>query len=272
MKIEFLGIPYSGKTFIKNEIAIELKKNKIDTVSYKKFFYKEAHINLQLSFLDKIIMKIMFLKTNDSKQREVKKEKKLKKNKYTYLKKIFQKKVQNIKKYSYGQFEKKNLNFSSLLKKKFLINKKNNNTLKRWIMDLCVSQYIYDKRKKNSVTILDCEGFIHRLNSFMIGGKNKNLLEGYLKYVPMPHILIYINEEPKVCRQRMKRLNNKEDLIKFDNKLEIFDKNTKLIYKKIKKKCPKIFIINSKNYDFKTKKDIVKYILNKQKILNNFIK
>ena len=264
MKIEFLGIPYSGKTFIKNEIAIELKKNKINTISYKKFFYKEAQINLQLSFLDKIIMKIMFLKTNDDKQRQVTKLK-IKKKNYIYLRKIFQKKVQNIKEYTYSQFEKKNHNFSILLKKFFLKNKKNNNTLKRWIIDTCVSQHIYEKRKNNNVTILDCEGFIHRLNSLMISSKNKNLPESYLKYVPMPHVLIYINEKPKTCRQRMKKLNNKEDLIKFDNKLEIFHKNTKLIYQKIKKKCPKIFIIDSKNYDSKTKKDIVKYILNKQK-------
>ena len=75
MKIEFLGIPYSGKTFIKNEIAIELKKNKINTISYKKYFYKEAKINLQLIFLYKIIMKIMFLKTNYDKQRQVTKKK-----------------------------------------------------------------------------------------------------------------------------------------------------------------------------------------------------
>ncbi len=265
MKIEFLGIPYSGKTFIKNEIAIELKKNKIKTQSYKTFFYKKIQASLQLSFLDKIIMKVMFLKTNDYKQRKMMKVRRFKKNKYIPLKKIFQKRVQNVKQYAYNEFKKKNYNFSNLLQKFFLKSKKNNNTLKRWIIDLCISQHIYDNTKKNSVTILDCEGFIHRLTSFMINSKDKNFFKSYLRYAPTPDVLIYIDEKPKTCRQRMKKLNIKEDLIKFDKKLEIFYKKTKLIYQKVKKKCPKIFIIDSKNYDFKTKKDIVKYILNKQK-------
>lgn len=264
MKIEFLGIPYSGKTFIKNELITELKKNKVKTQSYKTFFYQKISSNLKLSFLDYIIIKIMYYKTKLAKERKTIKLRKIKKKKYFFLNEFFSKRVKNLKQNSYNQFKKKNLNFSDLLRIFFIKNK--NKILKKWIIDLCIAHYIYENDKKDNVILLDCEGFIHRLNSFMIENKNKNFPKNYLKFAPIPDVLIYINEKPKICLHRMKKHNIREDLIKFDKKLGIFSSNTKLIYQLVKKKCPKIFVINSKKYDINTKKDIVKYILSKQKI------
>ncbi|MFP4698143.1 MAG: hypothetical protein ACLFMO_05495 [Eubacteriales bacterium] len=193
---EFIGIPGSGKTTLKDYLIDQLNKRKLNV-----FSVESALIN---SNREK-------LKTVNT-------------SKFKYLVKYFiymlvTNKFSSIFRYSnfqvsaYNKFVKSNPRLANLIFE-VLTNQEIEEVKKEYIMYLIFSnfsshQMINDNANNNEVIIND-EGFCHR--AVAIWGRDKNYnfckkeIHNYLDLIPLPDIIFVINTGVKQCE---KRLNNR---------------------------------------------------------------
>ena len=262
LRIEFLGSPYSGKSFIKSDIKKTFICKKYNFYSYRNFFNHHLNKYQKLNIIDQLIFNSINLKETN----------KLSKNQndsiylFKYLKLIVEglstRRILLLKKNIYKNFSKENQELTKLIKlffKKNSFKKLRKNELERWFVEICTSYFIFTKLKSPYVAILDSEGFIHRLNSFIINNYDESFINDYLEVAPKPNILIYIDEKYQICRKRLINENLNQNIIKYKDTLETYSINSELIYNKIKNKNLKIFRVNSENY-YEEKHKILKYI------------
>ncbi len=131
--------------------------------------------------------------------------------------------------------------------------------LNRWINELFASYEISNSFKSNKKIIIDSEGFIHRVNSFVFNKYDHIFVENYLRMCPKPDILIYIDEDIKTIQDRITNSINEQEKEKYKNKIYDLNENSKRILKEIKKYSSKIFLLNSKNFN-QVKSEIINFI------------
>ena len=77
----------------------------------------------------------------------------------------------------------------------------------------------------------------------------------------MKDVLIYINENSSNCKKRIIKDNVTEDVKKYSGSVQKSSLISKKIFKKIKNRCPNVFVINSRSYNASVRKKILKSIL-----------
>jgi len=261
--VEFLGAPYSGKTYIRNDIEKHLLKSDKKFYTYKKFLLSH-YSKIDNNFFHKFIFLFLNYKYKD----DIKKNKKLNKNKPQYknhlLRKYLNNRVKFIKFELFKSFKKNNTKFVKLILNflnKIKINHNREHDLMRWFIDITISYELYKKIKIKNSLILDCEGFTHRLSSFMNKKYDESFINKYLKFAPVPDVLIYINENSSNCKKRIIKDNVTEDVKKYSGSVQKSSLISKKIFKKIKNRCPNVFVINSRSYNASVRKKILKSIL-----------
>jgi thymidylate kinase len=261
LKVEFLGIPYSGKSFYQNDLLKTLKINGVNVQDYKQNFTSNINHVYKLNILEKLIFFLLNKKKKKNNRIKIlNSQKKVSKiNSFIYS-------IQNnIKIKIFKDFESENQNLESLIKdykRNTGLNSHRLGNILGWYKDICVSHQILINLKDNNQIILDSEGFIHRLNSFILEEYNQNFIDLYLKYCPKPDILIFVDEKPEKCLQRMLEENNMDDVQKYQNNLDNFYINSKKIFNLVKDKTVKNFVINSDSY-LSFKSEIINSIINK---------
>lgn len=256
--IEFLGAPYSGKSYYKNKIEKDIFFNNLQVYDYRKNFFCNLKIIQKLNIFQKYILNLYCCKTIT----DIKKKTKLVNKKKNFIICFLQNEIMKLIKLKSDSFKKKNFKFSKLINN-YLINsietKERIENLKRWINELFASYEILSSIQSDKKIIIDSEGFIHRLNSFIMSSNDKSFIKSYIKLCPKPNILIYIKEDFKIINARIKNSKNDIDIVKYKNNLQNIFNNSQIIYEEIKKYPIKIFLLNSKNFaDVKNK--IIEYI------------
>ena len=256
--IEFLGTPYSGKSYYKDEIERDVFFKNFKIYNYRKNFFCNLTDIENVNFLQKNILRFYCNKaTIDAKKKflSIKKKK-------NFLNKFFQNEINKLIKSKSDSFKRKNIEFSKLIND-YLENSKETNernkNLSRWTNELFASHEISSLIDSNKKIIIDSEGFIHRLNSFVMASNDKLFVKSYLKVCPKPNILIYVKEDFSVIKERLENTENYEDKQKYKYTLENMFNNSQIIYEEMKKYSKKIFLLNSKNFA-DVKNEIIKYI------------
>ena len=328
--IEFLGTPYSGKSYYKDEIEKDIFFKNFKIYDYRQNFFCNLTDIENVNLIRKNILKFYCNKPRVNIKKKVLSIKK-KKN---FLNRYFQNEINKLIKLKSDSFKKKNIELSKLVNdylkaisdsgiryveigfrslkenklngpnffsrdnylnilkipknlnigvminiseiinskqnyKKILTtllknsketNERNKN-LNRWIDELFASHEISSLIKSNKKIIIDSEGFIHRLNSFVMASNDKSFIESYLKVCPKPDILIYIKEDLSIINERIKNTENNEDKEKYKFTLENIFNNSQIIYEEMKKYSTKIFLLNSKNF-VDVNNEIIEYMKN----------
>ena len=258
--IEFLGTPYSGKSYYKDEIEKDIFFKNFKIYDYRQNFFCNLTDIENVNLIRKNILKFYCNKPRVNIKKKVLSIKK-KKN---FLKRYFQNEINKLIKLKSDSFKKKNIELSKLvndyLKNSKETNERNKN-LNRWIDELFASHEISSLIKSNKKIIIDSEGFIHRLNSFVMASNDKSFIESYLKVCPKPDILIYIKEDLSIINERIKNTENNEDKEKYKFTLENIFNNSQIIYEEMKKYSTKIFLLNSKNF-VDVNNEIIEYMKN----------
>jgi hypothetical protein len=266
--IEFIGAPNAGKTFYKNELLRDplLKGYKIK--DYRNFFYSNLKNVESLNLIDKNILRFYSKKNKTQKVKFKESNKNSKKFDFNFLRKFFQKRINILIEKQKISFRKNNFKFYNLVNF-FIENKiedsKRKENLYRWIGELFSSRNIYEQLTPNTDAIIDCEGFIHRLNSLIVSEeKNEQFINQYLEFCPKPDILIFVNEEITIIKDRIihdNDLNKKNMQEKIIKKMHV---NSNLIFNKLQKNSSNYFVINSKNF-FTIKNKIISHIIKNYK-------
>ena len=260
--IEFIGPPYSGKSFYKDDLYENLKKKNIDTKDYKKNFLLNVGKCYKLNLLEKFLFFLASKKGDNSNRKNLKPKSNYSVKKFNLFRDMQIKRKNKV----FFDFQNENKNFVKIVenfKSDLNISEERSNDLNRWFKDLCVSYEVLKKMNKKDQIVMDSEGFIHRLNSFIITNNNKTFVDEYLLHCPKPDILILVNENPEICLERLRSQKNLEEIKKYENNLHSFYQNSENIFNQVKKKISKSFVINSKNYN-KIKKEIVKSIIDEK--------
>ena len=199
------------------------------------------------------------------------KKRKEAKNYYAPIKKknsFFKRKIQNIiNSIIYNHqilFRKENIKFCKLIDDFFILVNQNDinfKNLDRWLKELFASHYVYKNLNFKKKIIMDSEGFIHRLSSFLSLNHDNKFFENYLKLCPKPDVLILVNEPLEVIKKRIEHSINIEERIKYDDNIEHLFNYSSKIFDKVSDVSTKKFIINSKNFSSEKIK-ITDYIRN----------
>ena len=112
----------------------------------------------------------------------------------------------------------------------------------RWFKEEIAANYLIGQNLKKIKFIIDSEGFIQRLFIYLYKKKNKTQIANlYLKYCPMPSLLIVTDE--KVIKKKL--FSNKEFNMDYKELLKIYKATLKIL-----KNNKRIKIINKKNFRF----------------------
>ncbi len=255
--IEFLGAPYSGKSYYKDIIEKDIFFRDYKVYDYKQNFFCNYNNIKNLNIIQKFIIKLYCKKPI----KNIKKKPGLIKKK-SFIITLIQNEINKLIKYKSDSFQKKNYNLSKLVKdylKNLKETKERHTNLNRWINELFASYEILSSIKSSNKIIIDSEGFIHRLNSLIMSSNKKHFIKSYLSICPKPDILIYVDEDLKVINERIKNSENHNDIKKYKHNLQNIHNNSEIIYKEIKKFPIKLFILNSKNFE-QVKNEIIKYL------------
>lgn len=261
--IEFVGAPYSGKTYIRNDIEKYLLKKNKNFYTYKKFLLTNYSKFNNKNLLEKFIFLFLNYKYQDD-IKKIKVNSKAPKYKNHILRNYLNKKVESLKMKIFKDFKRNNISLVNLITKflkKNNINVERRNELLRWFVDLSIGHHIYKKANCKNNILIDCEGFTHRLSSFLAEKYDNVFLNKYLRFAPIPDVLIYINEKPSNCKKRIIKANISEDIRKYAKSTKKFSLISKKIFENIKDRCPNTFVINAKSYNASIKKKILKSIL-----------
>ena len=217
--IEFIGAPYSGKSYFEKKI-LETGIFQNNTIhNYRNFFFCNLSLVTKLNIIERNLLRIFC----NRKRKEAK-------NYYTPNKKknsFFKRRIQNIiNSIIYNHqilFRKENIEFCKLIDEFFiLLNSKDINfeNLDRWLKELFASHYVYKNLYFKKKIIMDSEGFIHRLTSFLTFNHDNKFFENYLKLCPKPNVLILVNEPLEVIKKRIKNSRNIEEKIKYQDNID----------------------------------------------------
>ena len=257
LTIEFLGAPYSGKSYYKNELEKDNYFSKYNVFNYRNNFFCNLPLVQNLNIIEKNILKIYCNKKRTEAKQSGKQVKK--KN---FLSRFFQNKTNSLIKYHSDLFKKKKPEFSKIIENYFEISEHKIdrfNNLNRWINELFASYEVYISLKSKKNIIIDSEGFIHRANSFIISNNDSTFIENYLKFCPKPDILIYIDENLDKIRDRIKESKNQYEITKYENIIENMHNNSSIIFEKMKNYSTEKFVVNSKNF-LEVKDNITDYL------------
>jgi len=260
--IEFIGSPYSGKSFYKDDLYKNLKEKNIKTRNYKKNFLLNVGKCYELSLLEKFSFFLASKKKDSSNRKNLKPKSNNFVEKFNLFRDVQIKRKNRI----FSDFKNENQNFMKIVENfKFdlKVSEERSNDLNRWFKDLCVSYQVLKKMNSEDQIVMDSEGFIHRLNSFIITNNNKKFVDEYLLHCPKPDILILVNENPEICLERLRSQKNLKEIEKYENNLFNFYQNSENIFNQVKKKMSYSFVINSKNYN-NLKNEIVKSIIDEK--------
>ena len=258
LTVEFLGTPYSGKSFFKQKLEEDKFFKDFELYSYRKNFYCNLNEIQKLNIFQKSILNFYCKKSFIEKKNIAS----LTKKKNSFIKNFIQNKVNNLVKFQSDIFKKKNLDLSNLIKyyfEKTELTPERLENLNRWINELFASYEISNSFKSNKKIIIDSEGFIHRVNSFVFNEYDHTFVENYLRMCPKPDILIYIDEDIKTIQDRITNSINEQEKEKYKNKIDDINENSKRILEEIKKYSSKIFLLNSKNFN-EVKSEIINFI------------
>ena len=218
--IEFIGAPYSGKSYFEKKI-LESGVFQNNTIhNYRNFFFCNLSLVTKLNIIERNLLKIFCNK----KRNEAK-------NNYTPIKKnsFLRKGIQNIiNSIIYNHqilFRKENIEFCKLIDDFFILlnpNDINFKNLDRWSKELFASYYVYKNLNLKKKIIMDSEGFIHRLTSFLKLNHDNKFFEDYLELCPKPNVLILVDEPLEVIKKRIKDSRNIEEKIKYEDNIDIF--------------------------------------------------
>ena len=256
--IEFLGAPYSGKSYYKNKIEKDIFFKNFKIYDYRKNFFCNLKNILKLNIFQKYILNIYCRRPFT----DIKKKNKLVIKKKNFIIGFMQNEINKLIKLSSDSFNNKNFEFAELVHNNLINSKETGErieNLKRWINELFASYEILSSIKSNKKIIIDSEGFIHRLNSFIVSSNDKCFIKSYIKVCPKPNILIYVKEDFKIINERIKNTKNDIDKNKYKYTLQNIHNNSQIIYEEIKKYPIKIFLLNSKNFE-DVKNKIIEYI------------
>ena len=160
-----------------------------------------------------------------------------------------------------NEFIEENTELDLLINEFFKKNKFEKNREKeliRWQKNLSVSKKIIEKSSKRKI-IIDSEGFIHRLNSYLLQNSDDLFIDKYLYLVPKPDILVYVNEDINECFERLENIDNLANKKLTKVKIKIFKANCEKVFLKYSKKNFITFEINKENFS-EEKKNIIKSI------------
>ena len=268
--IEFFGVPCSGKTFLYEYF---LKKSKIKNLriySYKSVIYKFASRDLKLNPIERIT--IEYFKLIKLNKNNFRKNKTYKNNTPTKISPKFKFKniisnqlYQNYKKICnkiYLKFEKENkkfvLDFVNTIKKS-KINHNRKADLINWFKELCASKYLINKNKNKIDYLIDDEGFVQRIFSFIDIKNKKQIAKQYLSNNIQPNYLIYLITDKKILIKRSKkRYSGKQFKYKNNKQIDNYLKYEKFIINNIYNS--RILKIRSKYDKNKLIKNIYEYI------------
>ena len=240
-KVEFFGISGSGKTFFKKNIESKLKEKKIITYSYKQAIEEFLPYN-ERNTLNYLLLKVFFFfRKNTHKnfyfKNNIPSTNIHKKSLFQGLKKfffkIYERNLHNIFK---KNKEKKFSRITLDLIRKSNFSKKNKLIFIRWFKEEIVANYLINKNLNKGQIIIDSEGFIQRLFIYLYKKKNKKQIANlYLRYCPMPSLLIVMDEKikkRKVSRNKEFNMDHKEllKIYKISLKILNYKKKTKIIY------------------------------------------
>lgn len=259
--VEFTGSPYSGKSFYTNLLENELTNEGYPVFNYKKNIFYNIHHAYKLNIFEKLYFYLSKNRIKSDEQHSLKSKKKIqlssqiKKLKITSIdqKKIFNKIL--------NEFIEENTELDLLINDFFKKNKFEKNREKeliRWQKNLSVSKKIIEKSSKRKI-IIDSEGFIHRLNSYLLQNSDDLFIDKYLYLVPKPDILVYVNEDINECFERLENIDNLADKKLTKVKIKIFKANCEKVFLKYSKKNFITFEINKENFS-EEKKNIIKSI------------
>lgn len=256
--IEFLGAPYSGKSFYKNKIKKDVFFKNFEIYNYRQNFFCNLTDIENVNFIQKNILQFYCNKPIA----DIKKKVLPVKKKNFFLNTFFQNEINKLIKLKSESFKRKNVEFSKIVND-YLKNSKDTNErnkdLNRWIHELFASHEVSSSINSNKKIIIDCEGFIHRLNSFVMETNDKIFIKSYLKVCPKPDILIYLNEDLSVINKRIKNTENYGEKKKYKYTLENMFNNSRTIYEEMKKYSTKLFTLNSKNF-VDVKNEIIEFL------------
>jgi len=258
--IEFIGAPYSGKSYFEKKL-LESGVFQNNTIhNYRNFFFCNLSLVTKLNIIEKNLLKIFCNK----KREEAKSYYVPSKKKKSFFKRRIQNIINSIIFNHQILYRKENIEFCKLIDDFFISldsNDINFQNLDRWLKELFASHYVYKNLDFKKKIIMDSEGFIHRLTSFLALNYDNKFLENYLEFCPKPNVLILVNEQLEVIKKRIKDSRNIEEKIKYkDNIEDLFNYSFK-IFEKMPDVSTKKFIINSKNFSSEKVK-IADYINN----------
>jgi hypothetical protein len=266
--VEFLGAPDSGKTFYRDRIILEKSLNIYNIYNYRDFFLCNLKEKIKLNLFNRLILKYLCIKNRQLRKINKKHQSSFKKNKNnnSIIRKIIFKKINKLIEKQVNSLSINNNKFYNLLKRIFEIlddNERKHN-LQRWSYELLASRNIYDHINTKDKLIIDSEGFIHRLNSFLVSKKlNEKLIDEYLNLCPKPDIIVYVNEDIENIKKRILENYNFEQQSNLIDKMEEMHRNSEIIFEKLNKYPIKSFKINYKNFN-NIKDQIIEYLVEKK--------
>lgn len=232
--IEICGPPCSGKTFIHDFLIKRFKKK---FISSNQLIYENAHLYLNLSFIEKIslfyfqMIKINYLKkyrtkSNKLYKNEIKKKYKIR---YNFLSNFFLKKYQVVCSKFFHLYKTKNPAFTKIIIKSLLKikNKELRNRNRIWIEECIFKYFIAKDINKKNIVVFD-EGLAQRASFLLHTGKiYKKSLKNYIVNKIKPDYLIFVDD-------KIFELSKRSDFRKFSKTNSFVYKNEKQIrvYKK----------------------------------------
>ena len=240
-KVEFFGISGSGKTSFKGSIESKFKKKRIKIYSYKDVIEKFLPFN-ERNMFNYFLLRVFFLFRKKNYKDFYLKNNLLSKGIYKkslfqgFKEKIFKIYEENIDDIFKKNKEKKFTKITLNLIRKSNFSHQNKLIFIRWFKEEIVANYLINKNLKKIKFIIDSEGFIQRLFIYLYKKKNKKQIANlYLRYCPMPSLLIVMDEKikkRKVSRNKEFNMDHKEllKIYKISLKILNYKKKTKSIY------------------------------------------
>lgn len=217
MIIELFGLPGSGKTTLKKKLLKHLKKSKIKAYSYEDFLpvaYRRSFGNTGSIFK---IVPVEFLF----------------KFKINYILGMNHKiELESLEKYMYSHKEFIKNYYELISTSGFTYDKRAH----RYIVKMISQFAVFENYSKDNECFVIDEGFVHRLHTlfgYQIRSEfDKNLMNKYMKAIPVPDLAIKIEANIETCKKRiglrglpkrMHRMSENEINLFFERNNLLFD-------------------------------------------------
>jgi hypothetical protein len=246
-KIEFFGLPCSGKTYIARNLVNEIINDNKVVYNYSSAFFNFIFYEKNISLVDYISLKYFsyFKSKNISSFSKIKKNKSIKKNKFVFknpLSSYLYNTYMNLcKKYS----DKNNTKIKKMIFQQIEKNSKDINNAKRnaklWFIEFFAYQYIAEKYADKIDFLVDDESFYQKIFIFSNLRNNEKFLKKYIYSLDKTVLLIIVQSTKKKILIRSKKregskkfhylnLKHLTNMIKYEKKVKkIIKKNKKFI-------------------------------------------